>query len=223
MRTILFDIDGTLIRTSGAGKLAMELALRQAFGVPEVRDVVPYAGRTDRAIGYDLLREHQLDPTEAHYDRLQAAYLQELPGCLQSLGGVVCPGVPALLDVLHARRDIRLGLITGNTRAGAQLKLEHFALWDYFPTGGFGDRHADRNLVARDALRAMQQHHQVDIAPESVWILGDTPLDIQCARAIGAKVLAVGTGWHPPEMLQEADRVFADLNPLDEVLSVLLA
>src|SRR5262249_20093126 len=93
MPILLFDIDGTLVRTGGAGKAAMEAALRDEFGVREIRDVVAYSGRTDRAIGRDLLTVHGIEPTPANQAKLQAAYLAHLPPSLKRLGGVVCPGI----------------------------------------------------------------------------------------------------------------------------------
>src|SRR5205814_7411820 len=93
MPILLFDIDGTLVRTGGAGKAAMEKALQSAFGVPEIRDVVPYSGRTDRAIARDLLTVHGIDPTPANQAKLQEAYLAHLPASLTTHGGVVCPGI----------------------------------------------------------------------------------------------------------------------------------
>src|SRR5262245_1452946 len=118
MPILLFDIDGTLIRTGGAGKAAMEAALRDEFGIAEIRDVVPYSGRTDRAISRDLLRVHDIDPNAANQVRLQTAYLAHLPPSLTKLGGVVCPGVLGLLGELRPRPGVVLGLLTGNIRAG---------------------------------------------------------------------------------------------------------
>src|SRR5689334_17864004 len=93
MPILLFDIDGTLVRTGGAGKTAMETGLREEFGIHEIRDVVPYSGRTDRAIGRDLLAVHGIDPTPANQARLQEAYLSRLPAALRTHSGNVCPGI----------------------------------------------------------------------------------------------------------------------------------
>lgn len=208
MLVLLFDIDGTLVRTGGAGKAAMEAALCEEFGVTLSAEEVPYSGRTDRAIGRDLLVGHDLEPSPANQDRLIAGYLHRLPGRLRSLGGTVCPGVRELLHHLRGRDDVRLGLLTGNVRRGAELKLGHFDLWHHFPAGGFGDHHEDRDDVARAAVAA------VGAGPaDEVWVVGDTPLDVRCARAVGAKVVAVATGWHPLDELAAcgADLALADL------------
>src|SRR4051812_1811274 len=152
MLTLLFDIDGTLIRTHGAGKAAMEGALQKAFGVGEVNQSVPYSGRTDRAIGRDLLRVHGLDPSAENVKLLTDTYLSLLPGELDRRGGEVCPGVREVIDATHQRPDVLLGLLTGNIRRGAELKLGHFGLWQFFRLGGFGDEHFDRDDVARSAV-----------------------------------------------------------------------
>ena len=196
MPIILFDIDGTLIRSGGAGKAAMEAALLAAFGIAEVKDVVPYSGRTDTAIARDLLGVHDIDPSLDNQRALREAYLAQLPGCLKSHGGKILPGVGELLVALQARSDVVLGLLTGNIRVGAKTKLGHFGLWEYFTCGGFGDEHFDRDDVAREALAAVTEHLGKSPNLDRVWVIGDTPLDVRCARAIGAKVVAVATGAH---------------------------
>lgn len=194
MRVLLFDIDGTLIRSGGAGKLAMETALQTAFGVPEVLDRVSYSGRTDPAIARDLLSLHGIEPTAANVERLQTGYLSCLPQALAERHGEVLPGVVEALR--RERREAAVGLLTGNVRAGAEVKLRHFGLWDFFPFGGFADGLSDRDDVARRALAEAVAHVGHAVHPSDVWIIGDTPLDVQCARAIGANAVIVATGWH---------------------------
>lgn len=221
MPVILFDIDGTLVRTGGAGKVAIESALSETFGVA-VRDrEVSYSGRTDRAISADLLRVHDLDPSPENVARLIDAYLARLPAALREYHGVVCPGIAELVARLHGRGDVVLGLLTGNVRRGAAHKLAHYGLWEFFPFGGFGDDHADRDDVARAALAAHRAHTARNADPADVWVIGDTPLDVKCARAIGAKAVAVATGWHPLDELATtgADFVFADLSDPRELLT----
>jgi phosphoglycolate phosphatase len=222
MPVILFDIDGTLIRTGGAGKAAMELGMKTAFGLREVSDNVPYSGRTDPGIGRDLLRENGIDPTEENYARLRDAYLAALPGQLHELGGEVCVGIREILQHLEREPDVLLGLLTGNVREGARLKLSHFGLWDSFAVGGFGDVHTDRDDVAHSALASVREHLGRNYPAEQVWIIGDTPLDVKCARAVGANVVAVATGWHELEELHTtgADHVFADFSEPHQLLKL---
>ncbi|HEY1191852.1 MAG TPA: HAD family hydrolase [Gemmata sp.] len=222
MPIILFDIDGTLVRTGGAGKAAMEQALVSAFGVTELRDGVKYSGRTDGAIGRDLLVAHGVEPTLANQHKLRDAYLANLPGSLQERGGEVCPGIPELLARLVGRTDVVLGLLTGNVRLGARHKLEHFRLWEHFTCGGFGDDRYERDDVARAALAHAISHVGRDIAPADVWVIGDTPHDVTCARAIGANAVAVATGWHPLDELAGCapDLLFNDLSDHTKLLAV---
>lgn len=205
MPVLLFDIDGTLVRTGGAGKVAMELALRTAFAVAEVRDEVPYSGRTDRDIGRALLATHGLPDHMENQVKLTDTYLDHLPGILATATGEICTAIPEVLNAVHRRPGVTLGLLTGNVVRGAKTKLGHYGLWEYFlhdghPLGGFGDHHYDRDDVAREALAAVRARLGA-VDPADVWVIGDTPLDVRCARAIGARVVTVATGWHPHEEL----------------------
>jgi phosphoglycolate phosphatase-like HAD superfamily hydrolase len=225
MHTILFDIDGTLLSSGGAGKAAMETALCQAFGVAEIRGRIPFSGRTDRAIGRDLLEVHGVEASEPNLQRLASTYLSLLPRCLATHPGQVLPGIAALLDRLQQPERIVIGLLTGNLRHGARLKLGHYGIYDYFAFGGFGDEHFDRNDVARDALAAAKEHVNGDFRSDRVWVIGDTPLDVSCARHIGAKAVAVATGWTSREELRASkpDLFFDDLSDplpfLDQILA----
>jgi phosphoglycolate phosphatase-like HAD superfamily hydrolase len=212
MYLLLWDIDGTLLNSGGAGKAAIEGALRDEFGVRECRRV-PYSGRTDRAIGRDLFTLHELEDSAENWEKLVAAYLRRLPATLASHTGGVLPGVAGLLKELRRRGRCALGLLTGNLREGARLKLGHYGLFEHFAFGGFGDRHLDRDEVAREALAAARGHLNGAVCLERTWVIGDTPLDVRCARAIGARVAAVGTGWHTLEELAEAkpDLLLPDL------------
>jgi phosphoglycolate phosphatase-like HAD superfamily hydrolase len=214
LHVCLFDIDGTLIASGGAGKAALELALAAEFGISEIGDALDLRGRTDRGIAADLLAGLGIAITVETVRRLLDAYLRHLPECLKRTQGRILPGIAELLKQLQERSDIALGLLTGNIRDGARLKLSHYGLWDYFSFGGYGDEHLDRDDVAREALREVHTRFNGEVHPERIWVLGDTPLDIRCARAIGAKVIAVGTGWHSLEELAEhqPDLLLADLS-----------
>jgi phosphoglycolate phosphatase-like HAD superfamily hydrolase len=225
MRVVLFDIDGTLVRTGGAGKAAMEAGLRAAFGVDEVFDTVPYSGRTDPDIARELLAVHGIDPTPANVAVLMRAYLDRLPASLVDNPGHVLPGVAALVAALQSTDHVLLGLLTGNVRAGAEKKLGHYGLWVPFgPVGGFGDDLHDRDDVARAALDNVSARLGGTVNPKDVWVIGDTPLDVRCAKAVGANVLAVATGWHSLDELEACgpDVVTSDLADVSRVTSVLI-
>lgn len=221
MRILFFDIDGTLIRSGGAGMAAMRQALAQEFGLTQVREDISFSGRTDPSIGFDLLRHHDLDVTEANRVRLEDAYLALLPEMLTRAGGLVLPGIERLLAGLAERDHLALGLLTGNVRRGAEVKLTHFKLWDYFRFGGFGDGFHDRDDVARSAMVEAERFLGRRPDPNDVWVIGDTPLDVRCARAIGAKAVAVATGWHSVEELaaSEPDCVLSDFTQAPELLA----
>src|SRR5437868_6348044 len=140
MHICLFDIDGTLLNSGGAGKAAIETALEEDFGVA-LRTQVTYSGRTDRAIGRDLLRFHDVEETPDNWRRLVTGYLARLPAFLTKHRGTVLPGMAALIGLLQQRDDVAIGLLTGNIRDGARAKLGHFGLYDHFAFGGFGDHH----------------------------------------------------------------------------------
>jgi phosphoglycolate phosphatase-like HAD superfamily hydrolase len=214
MHVCLFDIDGTLISSGGAGKRALEAALRSEFGLTPATENLLLTGRTDRAILRDLFRRHALVESPANWQRLRAAYLHHLPACLKASPGMVLPGIAAFLERLRAEARVAVGLLTGNLRDGARIKLGHFDLFHHFGFGGYGDEHLDRDDVAREALAAVHERFNGSVRPEHILVVGDTPLDIRCARAIGARVAAVATGWHPAEELaaHRPDVLLTDLS-----------
>jgi phosphoglycolate phosphatase-like HAD superfamily hydrolase len=221
MHVCLFDIDGTLISTGGAGKAALAAALASEFGVPEISDRLELSGRTDRAILKDLFLLHGVEGSPANEERLLQAYLGHLPSCLANSTGQVLPGITLFLERLRTRDETVVGLLTGNVREGARLKLGHYDLWHHFPFGGFGDVHADRDDVARAALAEVHRHYNGSVTPDRIWVIGDTPADIRCARAIGARVAAVATGWHSLEELKahQPDIALADLSNAERLLA----
>lgn len=219
MRVYLFDIDGTLIFSGGAGGAAVQHALKHEFGLAELKDGVPMSGRTDRVILRDLFQLNAIDDSPENWQRFLAGYLRALPHCLAERRGTVLPGVAALLDRLAGVPETAVGLLTGNVREGARLKLTHFGLFQHFSFGGFGDEHFDRDDVARTALAETRgRYGQVD--SDQIWVIGDTPLDVRCARAIGVRVCAVATGTHSWEELEEArpDLLLRDLSDPEPLL-----
>lgn len=223
MHVILFDIDGTLLHSGGAGQAGIERALALAFGVTAPTTGIPTAGRTDRAIGGDLFRFHGLEDSHSTHAQLQETYLRVLPSELASRQGVVYPGVRELVARLSRRDDVLLGLLTGNYREAAWQKLRHYGLAEHFTFGGFGDEHANRDDVARQALAAAAERRAPHaIERDKLWVIGDTPADVRCGRAIGARVIAVATGMYSFDELAESrpDHLFQDFADTESVLTL---
>jgi phosphoglycolate phosphatase len=220
MLTLLFDIDGTLLRTRGAGLAAIRTTMQEMFDISSPLPEVSVHGRTDCGILTDLFQPFGLD-FEEHQHPFLANYCEHLQRTLPQHEGGVLPGVVQLLDWLSGRDDVTLGLLTGNCQRAAQIKIEHFELQTYFcGLGGYGDRSASRNDVARDALHAVRQRVEGAFREDRLWVIGDTVDDITCARAIGAKSMVVETGGCSAEELQksEPDACLADLSDIEEVL-----
>ncbi len=222
MHVCLFDIDGTLIHTRGAGMAALRDGLRAAFGVAEPTDQVAVHGRTDRGITRDLFRFHGIEDIPEHWTRFRESYVQVLPQSLAQRPGMVLPGIVPLLETLKAREDVSLGLLTGNTREGARIKLAHYGLDGYFNFGGFGDDHFERDDVAREALAVAKSRLHGNCDLQHVWVIGDTPTDVSCGRAIGARTLAVATGNHTWDELAAArpDHLAVDFCNPEPVLAL---
>lgn len=222
MAVYLFDIDGTLLNSGGAGQAAMEVGLARAFGITAPTEGISVAGRTDFAIIADLLEYHGVEPTVENRRRIIDEYLAHLPIELAQREGLILPGVVELLEQLKTVTQSHLGLLTGNLRRGAELKLTHFELMQHFEGGGFGDDHSHRDDVARAALADVQGIRPT-ARSETIWVIGDTPADVQCGRAIGATVLAVATGLYSTEQLAETepDYLVDNFSEVDRILELL--
>jgi phosphoglycolate phosphatase-like HAD superfamily hydrolase len=193
---LLWDIDGTLIASGGAGMKALQIALRDVFGLDESLADIEFAGRTDRWIIAEVFRKFGLPATRENFTRYFEGYVARLPGQLANPQARVLPGVREALHAAAAHGAFAQGLLTGNMRRGAQAKLSHHGLWDQFPFGAFADDSEYRNELGPHALRRAREHHGVDFSAGNVWVIGDTPHDIACGRAIGARTLAVATGGY---------------------------
>lgn len=211
--------------TGGAGSRAMSRAFEEIFSIPDAFRGIHMAGRTDAWILADAARSHGIPPDSPALARFPAVYARHLERELQHDGprkGLM-PGVRELLDAMAPLESAYLALLTGNYEAGAKLKLEHFDLWRYFHCGAFGDEAPDRNgLLPRAVARAAECGGPV-VSPSEAIIIGDTPLDIGCAKAGGARSIGVATGTHTVDQLREAgaDVVFEDLSDTGAVLAVL--
>jgi phosphoglycolate phosphatase len=223
---ILFDIDGTLVLTGGAGGRAMSRAFEEIFAVANAFQGIPMAGRTDAWIVSDAAAAHRIPQDSVNLKRFHDTYVRHLGAELATAGtgrkGLM-PGVRELLDALAPREDVYLALLTGNYEEGARLKLEYFDLWNYFPCGAFGDDAPHRNVLVPKALARVAACGGPAFAAADAIVIGDTPLDVGCARHAGARSLAVATGSHSVEELRTAGAgdVLQDLSDTAEVLRVL--
>jgi phosphoglycolate phosphatase len=203
IRAIFFDVDGTLIRTGGAGVQAFDQTFTTEFNVQNGTVDLTFAGKTDLSIVREFFRRHHLDPSPEQFQRFFDLYVFWLDHLLHTTQGGICPGV---WNFIHNSQAIPhpplLGLLTGNIRLGAEIKLRHYYLWDSFEIGAFGDDHEDRNQLAVIALQRAQSVLGSDLEAKDVLVVGDTPLDVQCAKTIGAQSLAVATGPYALDQLK---------------------
>jgi phosphoglycolate phosphatase len=216
-KLVLFDIDGTLVLTGGAGVRAMNRAGESLVGTADLLNGIQVAGRTDWIILHDALRKIGRDLDGDLFARLRDQYVNNLREEILERGhGVkaVMPGIPELLPVLEARDDLFVGLLTGNFEEGARIKLEYFDLWRYFKCGAFGDDAADRNALVPFALDRARGCGLGDLPYEDVFVVGDTPHDVECANAVGAVPIAVATGGYTVDQLRAtgASIVLEDLS-----------
>ena len=217
MKLVLFDIDGTILWSDGAGRRAMQRALMTAFGTSGNADY-RYDGKTDMQIVRDLMRMegHADDIIDARMQSLLAQYVAGLHEELSSGATLVrrFDGVLELLDALEARRDRRVGLLTGNIEIGAHAKLRAVGIDPArFAVNAFGSDHEIRGELPAIAQQRAREQLGLDVNGDAIVIIGDTPADIDCTRAIGAKAIAVATGRYSVDDLSEHQpaAVFADL------------
>lgn len=210
IKLVLFDIDGTLIRSGGAGVRAFEKTFTEIFGLKEATKRMKFAGRTDVSLVREAFRLFDVEPFEENFRRFFANYPVFLEELLRTTKGGVCEGIGAMISELKEADDKPvLGLLTGNIRRGAELKLSHYNLWHHFTTGAFADDHEDRNCIASIAQQRGEELIGRKLGGEEIVVIGDTPLDIACAKSIGAKVLAVGTGEYSAAELANAGPTWA--------------
>jgi phosphoglycolate phosphatase len=223
-RLLLFDIDGTLITSGGAGEKALCDAMSSRFGVVEDLKGIVLAGATDAKIAIALLEKHNLAPSPSNITALLDEYLGHLESRIPRHNGRVLPGMIELLDALSTREEAVLALLTGNVARGARIKLTHYGVWHHFEFGAFADDHHDRNELGKFARARAIERHGIEFPPEKIFVIGDTPRDIECGRAIGANTVAIATGHYSIEELSThaPDFLFADFSETDRVLECLL-
>ena len=225
-KILLFDIDGTLLLSGRAGYRALTRAFDELFGVGCGFDDVPVAGMTDDLILTDALARAGIAATVADRARFHRRYCElfaaeiHFPGPRKGL----MPGVAALLERLDRIDEVRCGLVTGNFAAPAQIKLEHFDLWRFFTFGAYGDDAPVRDALVPIALARAEREGVTVEAPGDVVVIGDTPHDVRCAAAAGARSVAVATGSYGEAALRKAsaDAVLPDLGDTEDVVALLL-
>ncbi len=203
-KIVLFDIDGTLVHTGRAGVKAFARAFTEEFGFADGTEKLKFAGRTDVSLVREYFVHNQIEPTKEHFDRFFPVYTSCLEKIISQCDGNVCVGAQEFMQKLRGLKSPPLiGLLTGNIRRGAEIKLSHFNLWKEFQFGGFADDHEERDHIAAIAKQRGIDLLGEKIKDEEILVIGDTPLDIRCARAINAKVIAVATGGSTVSELQE--------------------
>jgi phosphoglycolate phosphatase len=197
VKLALFDIDGTLVNSGGQGRPAFEAALVEVFGTAGAIDSYDFSGKLDGKIAVDLAESAGISEAEARaaLPHVRTAYLERFAKSFDPARAQVLPGVAALLASLAARDDLRLGLLTGNWREGARIKLGRLGLFEFFPFGGFGDDALDRRELPPIALERARSYVDYPFSADETVIVGDSLLDVDCARANGIPCLAVATGW----------------------------
>lgn len=226
---VLFDIDGTLLLTAGAGRRAITAALRAELASEEVFEQVRFDGKTDPQIVTELLTlaGHPAATDRAFVMDVCRRYVGLLAEELRrpTAGTRVMPGIGPLLDTLEARADVVLGLLTGNVQDGAALKLASGGLApERFRVGAYGSDSAHRPDLPAIAAGRAEPHFGRRPAGREVVIIGDTPADVTCGRAIAARAIGVATGSYTVEALDDAGahRAFADLSDTERVLEAIL-
>ncbi|MBI3090950.1 MAG: HAD hydrolase-like protein [Candidatus Tectomicrobia bacterium] len=225
-KLLLFDIDGTLILSGGAGGAALNRACEEILGVQNAMAAVNPGGMTDGAIVRRIITTVLGRPPEdGEIECILRRYLEHLPRSLDgSTRFRLLPGFPRLLDALGERPDIVLGLGTGNLAEGARIKLEFAGLFHYFRFGGFGSDAEDRAELLRRGIERGKALSPQPVAPEHIFVIGDTPHDVESGRRAGARTVAVATGStsrqelarHQPDYLFDS---FADAKPFMELMA----
>src|SRR5881275_3580935 len=222
-RLLLFDIDGTLIHSGGAGVEALKRGLTERFGIKDDLNDIEIAGMTDSGIVISILKKHQIPTTADNIAAFLDSYVHFLSLELPRRKGKLLPGVLELLQRLKSRPHVVLALLTGNVSRGARLKLEHYGVWHFFEFGAFADDHRDRNELGRFARARAKEKHGREFASYEIDVIGDTPRDIACGKALGARTVAVATGrWSRDELEKyEPDFLIDDLSDVETIIDTL--
>jgi phosphoglycolate phosphatase-like HAD superfamily hydrolase len=222
-RLYLFDIDGTLITSGGAGETSYREAVGKFCGSLAPLEGLNFAGNTDTGLARSVLMAAGKEPTQEAIMALHDTYLSILADRIHRHQGSLLPGIILLLDQLKERPDCVLALLTGNLAAGAEVKLTHYGVWHYFDFGAYADDHHERNQLGPVAAARAFEEHGEEFTPDRIYVIGDTPRDIECGKAFGAVTVAVATGKYSREELasHRPDFLFDDFSDPDAVMAAI--
>ncbi len=226
---VLFDIDRTLISVTNSSRQALNMAFEHVHSIPDAFQDVPFSGTMDLQLMVEVYQKWGLVPSGSTelpgLSDFKTAYFHQLRAVLETWAeGGVCPGVLDLLEALVSDVRVQLGLQTGNFREAAFIKLRRYGLDGFFEDGGFGGDHTERRKAVASAISSCQERSGRVYGPGEVFLIGDSPSDVEAGNANGVLMLAVGTGSHPVEELAKLNPSFVlpDLSDTERVLALLL-
>ena len=225
-KLVLFDIDGTIMNTDGGGAMSCQRALETVFRRTVPLDNYRMSGKTDTQIVLELMERVGIDreKTTAKLGEICDLYIEGLKREVVGWNPELCPGIPALLNRLSDRDDAVLGLLTGNIKRGAEVKLNRVGLWPYFVTGAFGDGAPERQLLPEIAQHTARDQFERTFKGKDMVVIGDTPNDVLCGKHLNVKAIAVATGGYGADELagHEPDHLFEDLSDTDAVVDAIM-
>jgi phosphoglycolate phosphatase-like HAD superfamily hydrolase len=225
MKLLLFDIDGTLIQSGQAGLRGLNRAFQKLYGYADILEGIPLAGRTDDKIMMDAYAKAGMDFSYVELKQFKSVYYNFLAEEMQngSAPKRTMPGITELIPKLAQQNHVCLALLTGNWERSGRLKIDYFGLNSYFAFGAFSDDSPIRSDLTPIAMHRFKNKYGINVEPHDVYVIGDTPSDILCAKPHGVVSVAVAAASYSIENLRsyEPDILLADLSDIDAVLKIL--